>query len=156
MTDCSGPCVMRACAKHAHHRAVPGPLSFSRRLSRWQPVPQPEAARPSPPQGSGLVSPPAGRGLTATTALPRHPVPRACALGGGRLPLGSPGPRSSPWVRGSRGGWGPGGEANGSDRGQARAAGRLSLVHLTLPRAGLHSPRFSPSRGEAWGATRGP
>ena len=108
-------------------------------------------------QGSGLVSPPAGRGLTATTALPQRLVPCACALGGGRLLLGSPRLPSSLRVRGSRGGggevreWGGGG-GDGSDRGQARAAGRLSLVYLTVPRARVHS--LSPSRSPEVGLGR--
>lgn len=122
------------------------PFSLSPAASvRWQPVPQPEAARPSPPQGSGLVAPPAGRRLTATTALPQCLIPCACALGGGRLPLGFPGPPSSPWVHGSRVGWGPGSGGNSSDRGQARAAGLLSgLLDSAQGRAPLSQLQSLP------------
>lgn len=43
---------------------------------------------------------------------------------------------------------------DGSDRGQARAAGRLSLVYLTVPRARVHS--LSPSRSPGLGRDQGP
>ena len=124
---------MRTCAKHAHYRPVSvftvilpwggAPfLSFSRSLSRVAAGPAAGSRTPSPPQGSGLVSPPAGRGLTATTALPQRLVPWACALGGGRLLLGSPTLPSSLRVRSSRGGGGGGRGGQGVWRGAGGGA----------------------------------
>lgn len=70
-----------------------------------------------------------------------------------RFPTTTPRPGSAAAVAG--GGRGVAG-VDSSDRGQARAAGRLYVVYLTVPRAGVHSPSFSPFRGVGLGRDRGP